>query len=121
MNAAILQRANHLQPSAIADVAESFVGVSAKCTLQNVAAAGAIEQRTPLFQLTYTIRRLPRVNLGHAPAVQKLSAAHRVAKVRAPVVSRIDVSHRGGNTTFSHYRVGLRSEERRVGKECRSR
>ena len=37
MHAAVLQRANHLEPGAIADVTETFEGMASKGALQNLA------------------------------------------------------------------------------------
>src|SRR6267143_181581 len=97
MHAAVLQRANHLEPGAIADVTETFEGMAPKGALQNLAITGAIKKRSPLFEFTHALRRFLSMNLGHAPVVQKLAAAHRVAKMRAPVVRRVDIGHRGGD------------------------
>ena len=86
-------------------MAETFEGVTAESTLQNVSVRGSIEERAPLFQLAHAFRRFLRMNLGHAPVVQKLAAAHRVAKMRAPVIGRIDVSHGRRDAALSHHRV----------------
>ncbi len=107
MHAAILQGANHLQPGAITDMAQPLKGVATEGSLQDVAILGAIKQSAPLFQLAHAFRRLLSVELRHAPVVQKFSAAHRVAKVRTPVVGRIHVSHRRSNAAFGHHRVRL--------------
>src|SRR5437879_4999812 len=85
LDAAILQRANHFKPGAVAYMAEALERVPAKGALQDVAAFGAIKQCAPLFEFANAIRRLLRVKLGHAPIVQKFSAAHRVAKMRLPM------------------------------------
>ncbi len=79
--------------------------------LENVAGFRAIEERPPLFEFADAIGRFLGVKLGHAPVVQKLSAAHGVAKMRFPVVGRVHVGHRGGDAAFGHDGVGL-SEER---------
>src|SRR5438128_9207735 len=102
MNAPVLQGANHLQTSAIADVAETFKRMPSKRALQNLTLAGAIKQSTPLLQFTYTVWRLLRMNLGHTPVVQKLSAAHGVAKMRAPVIGLVNVCHRRCDSALSH-------------------
>ena len=105
MNAAILQGANHLESGTIAYVAETLERVSAERSLQNVSLAGAIKQRAPLLQLSNAFGRLQRVNLCHAPVVQKFAAAHGVAKVGAPIVCLIDIRHRGRDSTLGHHCV----------------
>jgi hypothetical protein len=42
------------------------------------------------------------VYLGHAPIVEKLPTAHRVAKVGAPVVCLVNIGHRRRDPTFGH-------------------
>ena len=61
LDAAILQRANHLEAGAVADVAEALERVAAESALQDVAAIGAIEKRAPLFEFADAVRRLLRV------------------------------------------------------------
>src|SRR6267142_6304354 len=94
MHAAILQRANHFKSGPIAHVTEPFESMAAKSALQNISICGPVEQGTPLFQLANALRTFLRMNLGHAPVIKKLSAAHRVTKVRAPVISSIHIRHR---------------------------
>ena len=91
MNAAILQRADHLQAGAIADVRKAFPSVTAEGALQNASVLRSIEHRTPLLELPHTIGCFLRVELGHPPMVEELAAFHRVAKMRLPVVLRIDM------------------------------
>src|SRR5438132_12982545 len=110
MHAAVLQRANHLEPGAIADVTETFEGMASKGALQNLAITRSIKKRSPLFEFTHALRRLQGMNLGHAPVVQKLATAHRVAKMGAPVVSRVDIGHRRGDSAFGHHRVRFAEE-----------
>src|ERR1044071_8880136 len=107
MNTPVLQGADHFEAGAVADVTESLEGVPPKRSLQDVAITGAVKQRAPLLQLMDPLWSLLRMNLGHAPVVQKLAAAHRVAEVRAPIIGPIYVGHRGRNSAFSHDSVGL--------------
>src|SRR5437899_9626903 len=100
MDAAILQGANHLESGAITNVAETLEGVTTKSSLENLTVSGPIEERSPLFEFPHALRRLLRVNLGHAPVVEKLAAAHGVAKVRAPVIGRVDIATRRGDAAF---------------------
>src|SRR6266550_6595650 len=55
MDAVILERANHFQPRAVADVRKSRVFVAAKISLQNPAILCPIENRPPRFQLAHAI------------------------------------------------------------------
>ncbi len=81
--------------------------MATECPLQDVAVLGAIKQGTPLFQLAYPFRGFLRMELRHAPVVQKFTAAHGVAKVRAPVVGRIHVGHCSSDATLCHHGVGF--------------
>src|SRR6266516_3415506 len=70
----------------------------------------SFKKRAPLFEFTHALRRLLGMNLGHAPVVQKLATAHRVAKMSAPGVSRVDIGHRRGDSAFGHHRVRFAEE-----------
>ena len=58
MNAVVLQRANHLQPRAIAHVRQSRIRVSAEVALQNPPILRAVKQRPPFLQFMHPCRRL---------------------------------------------------------------
>ena len=45
------------------------------------------------------------MDLRHPPIVEQLAAAHGVAEVRAPIVTRIDICHRRGDPAFRHHRM----------------
>src|SRR5262249_18709216 len=92
---------------AVADVTQTFESVATECSLKDFAVAGAIKQSAPLLELTHTFWRLLRMNLRHAPVVQKLSTAHGVAKVGAPVVRLVHISHRCGDPAPGHTCVRL--------------
>src|SRR4030067_496569 len=53
----------------------------AEVALRDEAGLGAVEQRPPLLQLEHPVGRLLGVELGHAPVVEHLDAAHGVADV----------------------------------------
>src|SRR6266850_2086251 len=110
MNAAILKGAYHLEAGAIANMTKTFEGMTAKSSLQNLSVAGSIEHGSPLFQLANSIWRLLRMNMGHPPVVQKLPAAHRVAKMGAPIVRFVHIGNRCGDAAFSHDSVRLAEE-----------
>src|SRR6267142_801308 len=110
MNAAILKGAYHLETGAIANMTKTLESMTAKCSLQNLPVAGSVEHRSPLFQFANSIWRLLRMNVGHPPVVQKLPAAHRVAKMRAPIVRFVHIRNRCGDAAFSHDSVRLAQE-----------
>ena len=91
LHAAVLQRADHLQAGAVADVRQARVGVAAERALQDAAVAGAVEDGAPALELAHALGRLLGVELGHAPVVQHLAADHRVAEVGLPVSACGDV------------------------------
>src|SRR5262245_11650729 len=58
VDAMVLQRADHCQARAVAHVGKSRVAVAPKIPLQYPAITGAVEQRSPGFQLSYAVGRL---------------------------------------------------------------
>ena len=50
------------------------------------------------------------MQLGHAPVVDILAAAHRIGEVYSPVVAFVDVGQGGGDTAFCHDGMGLAQE-----------
>ena len=77
-----------------------------------------------MFELADSVGSFLSVKLGHAPVVEKFSAAHGIAEMRFPAVSRVDVRHGGGDAAFGHNRVSF-SEQRfandadaRAFREC---
>ena len=113
------KRADHFEAGAVADVAEALVGVAAEGALQNFAVFGAVEKRAPLLEFADAVGSFLGVKLRHAPVVQEFSAAHRVAKMRAPIVGLIDVGHGGGEAAFGHY--GVRFAEQRFANHADAR
>ncbi len=107
VDAVILQRADHLEAGAVADVREARIAMAAEIALQDAAVLGAIEQRAPGFQFAHAVRRFLGVQLGHAPVVEVLAAAHGVGEMDAPVVAIVHVGHGGRDAAFGHDRVGL--------------
>ena len=57
--AVVLQRADHLEARAVADVREPRIAVAAEVALQDAAVRRAIEHRAPRFELADTRRALP--------------------------------------------------------------
>ena len=117
MDAVVLQRADHLQPGAVADVGQTRVGLCpAEVALENPAVRRTVEQRTPALQLTDAGRvQLPGVDFGHAPVVEVLPAAHRVGEMHPPVVTIIYRRERGGDASFRHDCMSL--AEQRLAHE----
>src|SRR5260370_9854119 len=81
--------------------------MTAKSSLQNLSVAGSIEHRSPLFQLANSIWGLLRMNLGHPPVVQKLPSAHRVPKMRAPIVKFVHICKSCRDAAFTQDSVHL--------------
>jgi hypothetical protein len=106
----VLQRADHLEPGPVTDMGQPGVAVSAEVALENQALFGAVEQGAPALQLEHAVRRLLSVQLGHAPVVDHLAAAHGVAEVDLPVVLGPHVTHGGGDAALGHDRVSLAQE-----------
>ena len=105
MDAVILQRANHFQAGAIADMRESRIFVAAEISLQNAPVLRAIEHRTPRFEFAHAIGRFLGVQFRHAPLIYVLTAAHRVGEMHLPIVAIINVGERGSDPPFGHDRV----------------
>ena len=93
VDAVILQRADHLQAGAVADVRQARIAVAAEVALEDPAVLGAVEHRAPGLELADAVGRFLGVQLGHAPVVEVLAAAHRVGEVDLPVVAVVDVAH----------------------------
>ena len=105
--AVVLQRADHFQPGAVAHVRQPGVFVPAEVALQDATVRGAIEQRAPRLQFAHALRRLLGVQLGHAPVVHVLAAAHGVGEMHLPIVARVHVRQGRGDAALGHHRVGL--------------
>ena len=110
VDAVVLQRADHLQPGAVAHVRQAGILVPAEVALEDAAVGGAVEQRAPRLQLPHPVRRLPRVQLGHPPVVDVLPAAHRVGEVHLPAVAVVHVAQRGRHAALGHHGVRLAQE-----------
>ena len=132
MDAAILQRADHLQTGAVADVRQAFPGMAAERALKNPAVCGAIEDRPPFLQFPHAVGRFLGVELRHPPVIEELTAFHGVAEMRLPVVLRIDMRQRRRDSSLGHHRVrfaeetladqgGLRPERGRLDRGAQSR
>ena len=115
----MLEGPDHLEAGAVADVGEAGVAVAAEVALQDPAVRRAVEERPPLLELEDAVGRLEGMDLGHAPVVQHLAAAHGVAEVDLPVVLGPDVAEGGGDAAFGHDGVRLAEQglahERRAG------
>ena len=111
----VLQRADQLEAGAVADVREARIAVAAEVALEDAAVGRAIEHRAPGFELADAIGRFLRVELGHAPVVDVLAAAHRVGEVHLPAVAVVVVRHRRGHAAFGH--DGVRLAEQRLADQ----
>src|SRR5262245_40636488 len=115
MDAVVLQGADHFEAGAVADVGQARIAMAAEVALKDAAILGAVEDGSPFLQFANTVGGLLGVQLGHAPVVYVLSAAHGISEVNLPVVAVIDVGERGGNAALRHDRV--RFAEQRFADE----
>ena len=111
----VLQRPDHLQAGPVAHVGEPGILVPAEVALEDPAVGGAVEQRAPRLQLADPVRRLLRVQLGHAPVVDVLAAAHGVGEVHLPVVAVVHVRQRRRDPALGHH--GVRLPQQRLADE----
>ena len=81
-----------------------------RCRIRAV--LGAVEKRAPGLELAHALRRFLGVQLGHAPVVEVLSAAHGVGEMNAPVVAIVDVGQSRGNAALGHH--GVRFAKQRL-------
>jgi hypothetical protein len=119
VDAVVLEGADHFQAGAVADVSEARVLVSAEVALEDAAVAGAVEDGSPGFQFADAGRRLLGMQLGHAPVVDVLPAAHGVGEVDLPVVAVVHVGQRRRDAPLGHHRVRL-AQERLADQSYRS-
>ena len=111
MDAVVLQRADHFQAGAIADMRQPRIFVAAEISLQNAPVFRAIEDRAPGFEFAHAIGRFLGVQLRHAPIIDVLPAAHGVGEMHFPVVAIIDIGERRRDAAFGH--DGVRFAEQR--------
>src|SRR5829696_4144957 len=93
--------------------------MTAEISLQDLAVFCAVENCSPGFELSHTLRSFFRVQLGHSPVVDVLSAAHRVGEMHLPVVAVVHVPHRRGHAAPGHNGVSL-AEQRLAHKPDRN-
>ena len=84
MNAVILQRANHFQTRAVADVRQARIAMAAEIALRNFAFLRAIKHRAS-FEFVHAGGRFLGVQFRHAPVVDVLATAHCVGEMDFPV------------------------------------
>ena len=82
----------------------------AEGALEDPPVSRPVEEGAPALQLADPVGRLTRVEQGHAPVVEHLSADHRVAEMRLPGVTRGHVRERRRDAPLGHDGVGLAEE-----------
>jgi hypothetical protein len=107
VDAVVLQRANHLQSRPVANVGKARVFVSAEISLEDASIGRAVEDSAPRFQFAHAIGRLLRMQLGHAPVVDILAAAHGVGEMHLPTVPLINMGQGGRDAALRHDRMRL--------------
>ena len=115
VDAVVLQRADHLEAGAVADVREARIAVAAEVALEDRPSGVRSKTRAPGFELAHAVGASLRVQLGHAPVVDVLAAAHGVGEVDLPVVAVVHVGQRRGDAALGHHRVRL--AEQRLADE----
>ena len=86
---------------------QTLVCMPAKGPLKDQPVGSAVEKRAPLLKFANTVRSFLRMELGHAPMVKELAAAHGVAEMRSPVICTVHISHGCCDATFRHDGVSL--------------
>src|SRR5918997_4218638 len=109
----LLEGPDHLEPRAVADVAEPAVGVAAEGALGDPALRRPVEERAPLLELDDPLGGLLGERLDHLPVVEELPAVHSVDEVLAPGVVGVHVAHGGGYAALGH--DGVRLAEQALG------
>src|SRR5580704_2221937 len=98
MDAVILKSSDHFKAGAIADVSQARIAMAAEVALENTAVLGAIEHSAPGFEFPDAGWSFLSVDLGHAPIVEILAAAHGVGEVDLPGIAIVDVAHGRGHS-----------------------
>src|SRR5215470_16518957 len=106
----VLERADHFKAGSVADMGEARIAMSTEVALQDAAIFGAVEERAPGFELADAFGSFFGVQLGHAPVIEILAAAHGVREMDAPVVTIVDVRECGSDAAFGHDGVGFAKE-----------
>ena len=103
----LLEGADQLEAGAVADVGQAGEPVASEVALEDQPVLGPVEQGPPVLELAHPVGSLLGVELGHAPVVEHLAAAHGVAEVDLPAVLVVDVAERRGHAALGHDGVGL--------------
>src|SRR5258707_6848487 len=88
-------------------MSQPWIPMPPKIPLQNPSVCGPIKHRSPAFQFTHPSGCFLRVQLGHSPIIDVLSAAHRIREMNPPVIAIVDISQRGRDPAFRHHRMRL--------------
>src|SRR5437588_114436 len=81
--------------------------MATKIPLENATILRAIEHGAPCLELSDTRGRFLRMQLGHAPVVHVLTAAHRIGEMHLPVVAIVHIGQRRCDAAFRHDSVRL--------------
>jgi hypothetical protein len=84
--------------------------VAAEIALENASVFGAVEHCAPGFQFLDASGSFLGVQLGHAPVIRVLAAAHGVREMNAPVIAVVDIGERRRDAAFGHDRVRFAQE-----------
>src|SRR5207237_9050218 len=91
------------------------IAMSAEAALQDAAVPRSIEERSPSLELAHAVGRFLGVQLGHAPVVDVLPAAHGVGEMDLPAVAFVDVGEGRRDAALGH--PGGRLPEQRLADQ----
>ena len=105
VNPSFLQGSNQFQTRGVADVRQTRIGVATEVALIGQPLRGSVEDGTPLFEFSNSVRTLFGVNLCHPPIIQIFSTLHGVTEVGLPRVAWILVGQCSSCTSLCHDRM----------------
>jgi len=99
----ILQRADHLETRAIADVCQARVLMSAEVAAGRMRPSGVRSNTAPHASNSLTQSGASLAwSSAITPVVDVLPSAHRIGEVHTPTVAIVDVADGCGHAAFSH-------------------
>jgi hypothetical protein len=104
-------------PISVADVGQTGEPVAPEVALEDQPVLGPIEQGSPVLELADPVGGLLGMELGHAPVVEHLAAAHGVPEVDLPAVIGVHVAQCRGHASLGHHCVGLAQQG--LAHQCR--
>jgi hypothetical protein len=110
VNASLLECTNDFETSSVTNVRKTWEGVASKVSLIDQEFGCSVEDSTPLFEFSNTIRCFLGMEFSHAPVGKPLASLHSVVEVNLPPITRVSVLESRSTATFGHDGVGLSKE-----------